>query len=367
VVWDVTRQVENELALARAREQLELLASLNEQHALHDSLTQLGNRRKLLPRLEAALASGDPWLMVLFDLDGFKQYNDTFGHPAGDALLIRLAGRLVKAVPTGSAFRLGGDEFLVLTRADVDVEELLAVSAHALTEEGDGFTIGASFGAVFIPEETTDASTALHLCDQRLYNEKRRLSARRGRPQDALLEALNAREPSLESQANEVADLAVAVGGRLGLEPVALALLRQAALLHDIGKIGIPDSVLTKPGPLTEHEWQFVRQHTLIGERILAASPALIDVAGIVRSTHERLDGTGYPDGLSDAEIPLEARIISACDAYSSMTGERAYRPPLAPGEAIAELERHAGTQFDPGVVEVLAAVAASAIPKLTP
>jgi two-component system, cell cycle response regulator len=270
-------------------------------------------------------------------------------------------------VPTGSAFRLGGDEFLVLTRADVDVEELLAVSAHALTEEGDGFTIGASFGAVFIPEETTDASTALHLCDQRLYNEKRRLSARRGRPQDALLEALNAREPSLESQANEVADLAVAVGGRLGLEPVALALLRQAALLHDIGKIGIPDSVLTKPGPLTEHEWQFVRQHTLIGERILAASPALIDVAGIVRSTHERLDGTGYPDGLSDAEIPLEARIISACDAYSSMTGERAYRPPLAPGEAIAELERHAGTQFDPGVVEVLAAVAASAIPKLTP
>jgi diguanylate cyclase (GGDEF)-like protein len=366
VVWDVTGQVENEGELARAREQLELLASLNEQHALHDSLTQLGNRRKLLPRLEAALVSGAPWLMVLFDLDGFKQYNDTFGHPAGDALLIRLASRLADAVPAESAFRLGGDEFLVLTHADIDVEKLLAASARALGEEGDGFTISASFGAVFLPEETTDASTALHLCDQRLYNEKRRRSARRGRPQDALLEALNARQPSLESQANEVADLAVAVGGRLGLEPVALALLRQAALLHDIGKIGIPDSVLTKPGALSEHEWEFVRQHTLIGERILAASPALVDVAGIVRSTHERMDGTGYPDGLSGPDIALEARIISACDAYSSMIGNRTYRSPLSTSQAIAELERHARTQFDPRVVEVLAAVAATAIPKLS-
>ena len=182
-----------------------------------------------------------------------------------------------------------------------------------------------------------------------------------------MLEALNAREPSLESQANEVADLAVAVGGRLGLDPAGLAHLRQAALLHDIGKIGIPDSVLTKPGPLTEAEWTFVRQHTLIGERILAASPALIDVAGIVRSTHERMDGTGYPDGLAGPQIALEARIIAACDAYSSMIGERTYRAPLTPGEAIAELERHAGSQFDPDVVEVLSAVAASAIPKLTP
>jgi HD-GYP domain-containing protein (c-di-GMP phosphodiesterase class II) len=269
-------------------------------------------------------------------------------------------------VPAESAFRLGGDEFLVLTHADVDVEKLLAASARALGEEGDGFTISASFGAVFLPEETTDASTALHLCDQRLYNEKRRRSARRGRPQDALLEALNARQPSLESQANEVADLAVAVGGRLGLEPVALALLRQAALLHDIGKIGIPDSVLTKPGALSEHEWEFVRQHTLIGERILAASPALVDVAGIVRSTHERMDGAGYPDGLAGPDIALEARIISACDAYSSMIGDRTYRSPLSTSQAIAELERHARTQFDPRVVEVLAAVAATAIPKLS-
>jgi len=161
IVSDVTRQVEAELQLAHAREQLEQLAAENEQHALHDALTRLGNRRKLLPLLEAALRSGDAWLMVLFDLDGFKRYNDTFGHPAGDELLVRLATRLRDAMPSDSAFRLGGDEFLVLTRANIDVERLLEDAARALSEDGDGFGISASFGTVFLPEETRDASVAL--------------------------------------------------------------------------------------------------------------------------------------------------------------------------------------------------------------
>jgi diguanylate cyclase (GGDEF)-like protein len=344
---------------ARARADLERLASVNEQHALHDALTGLGNRRKLLPRLEVAATSGDAWLMALFDLDGFKQYNDTFGHPAGDALLVRLATRLREAMPADSAYRLGGDEFVVLTRAEVDVEQLLQQAACALGEDGDGFQISASFGAVFLPEETRDASAALHLCDQRLYNEKSRRSARRGRPQDVLLEALNAREPSLEPHSADVANLAEAVGARLGLDAGTLARLKQAALLHDIGKIGIPDSVLAKPGPLSDQEWNFVRRHTIIGERILAASPALTDVARIVRSTHERIDGTGYPDGLRDDQIPLEARIISACDAYCSMTSQRSYRPELSQTAAIAELERHAGTQFDAPIVGMLATIVA--------
>jgi diguanylate cyclase (GGDEF)-like protein/putative nucleotidyltransferase with HDIG domain len=360
IVSDVTRQVEAERHLALAREQLEQLASVNEQHALHDALTGLGNRRKLLPRLDLALTSGVPWLMALFDLDGFKRYNDTFGHLAGDDLLVRLATRLREAMPVDTAFRLGGDEFLVLTRADTDVEKLLGQAAHALSEDGDGFSIRASFGAAFLPEETNDPSAALHLCDQRLYNEKSRRSARRGRPQDALLEALHAREPSLEVHSSDVANMAEAVGARLGLDAGTLARLKQAALLHDIGKIGIPDSVLSKPGPLSDDEWTFIRRHTIIGERILAASPALTDVARIVRSTHERVDGTGYPDGLRGGAIPIEARIISVCDAYSSMTSERTYRPELSQADAIRELELHAGTQFDPTIVELLAAVMAA-------
>jgi len=172
---------------------------VNEQHALHDALTGLGNRRKLLLRLDAALVAGGPWLMALFDLDGFKRYNDTFGHPAGDDLLVRLATRIREAMPAEAAFRFGGDEFLVLAPAKLDVEGLLERAARALSEDGEGFRISASFGAVFLPEETSDPSTALHLCDQRLYNEKSRRAGRRGRPQDVLLEALNAHEPSLDS------------------------------------------------------------------------------------------------------------------------------------------------------------------------
>jgi diguanylate cyclase (GGDEF)-like protein len=295
--------------------------------------------------------------MALFDLDGFKRYNDTFGHPAGDALLVRLATRLRAAMPSDAAFRFGGDEFLILTAADGDVERLLAQAALALTEEGTGFNVTASFGAVLLPDETRDPSTALQLCDQRLYNEKSRRSARRGRPQDVLLEALNAREPDLEGHSHDVADLAVEVGARFGLEAEGLAQLKQAALLHDIGKIGIPDTVLSKPGPLNDAEWNFIRRHTIIGERILAASPALVDVARIVRSTHENFDGAGYPDGLSGAAIPIEARIISICDAYCSMTSERSYRPPLRGAEALAELARCAGTQFDPTLVELLTSI----------
>ena len=366
IVSDVTRQVEAEQQLAQAREQLERLSSVNEQHALHDALTGLGNRRKLLLRLDAALVAGGPWLMALFDLDGFKRYNDTFGHPAGDDLLVRLATRIREAMPAEAAFRFGGDEFLVLAPAKLDVEGLLERAARALSEDGEGFRISASFGAVFLPEETSDPSTALHLCDQRLYNEKSRRAGRRGRPQDVLLEALNAHEPSLELHSTEVANLAVAVGARLGLGAETLARLKQAALLHDIGKIGIPDSVLSKPGPLSDAEWKFIRRHTIIGERILAASPALTDVARIVRSTHERVDGTGYPDGLSGEDIAVEARVISACDAYLSMTSERTYRPELSQADAIAELERNAGTQFDRTIVELLTTVVVAEHSRLT-
>jgi diguanylate cyclase (GGDEF)-like protein len=355
IVSDVTRQVEAERQLAHARDQLEQLAAVHEHHALHDALTGLGNRRKLLLRLTAALATGEPWLMGLFDLDGFKRYNDTFGHPAGDELLVRLASRLDEAMPQDAAFRLGGDEFLILTPANVDVEQLLELAARALSEAGNGFRVASCFGAVFLPEETSDPSAALQICDQRLYNEKSRRSDRRGRPQDMLLEALHARAPELEHRSNLVATLAAGVGARLPLGADALARVKQAALLHDIGKIGIPDSVLSKPGPLSDDERSFVRRHTVIGERILAASPSLRDVARIVRSTHERIDGAGYPDGLSGDQICIEARVISVCDAYASMTSERSYGPLLTPAEALAELNRCAGTQFDPHLVALLA------------
>jgi HD-GYP domain-containing protein (c-di-GMP phosphodiesterase class II) len=142
----------------------------------------------------------------------------------------------------------------------------------------------------------------------------------------------------------------------LGLRRDELEELERVAQLHDLGKLAVPDEILSKPGALDEREWEFVRQHTIVGERILRASPALRSVAGIVRASHENWDGTGYPDGVAGEEIPLAARIVHACNAFVAMTSDRPYRTTLPVEEALDELERCAGTQFDPTVVRVLVA-----------
>jgi len=142
----------------------------------------------------------------------------------------------------------------------------------------------------------------------------------------------------------------------MGLPDDVVDQVRIAAELHDIGKVAIPDAVIRKPGPLDEHEWAFIAQHTIIGERILRAAPSLASVASIVRSSHERLDGAGYPDGIAGDAIPIGARIIFVCDAFDAMTSARPYARPKTPTEALAELQRCAGTQFDPAVVTAFAA-----------
>jgi HD-GYP domain-containing protein (c-di-GMP phosphodiesterase class II) len=150
----------------------------------------------------------------------------------------------------------------------------------------------------------------------------------------------------------DVVDLSVRVAERLGLNAEEVEQIGQAAELHDIGKVAIPDAILHKPGPLDEHEWAFIRRHTLIGERIIDAAPALGRVAALVRSTHERFDGGGYPDGLAGSQIPLGSRIVAICDAFDAMTTDRSYRTGMRPEEALLELRQCAGTQFDPVAVE---------------
>jgi two-component system cell cycle response regulator len=341
------------------REKTQLLELMRRQ-AVTDSLTGLGNRRQLLGDLEGALASGEesgPRLLAVFDLDGFKFYNDTFGHPAGDVLLARLAANLARVVePVGSSYRLGGDEFCVLAAgANEETGTFLDAAAAALGAEGEGFRVTSSFGAVFLPEEATTPSEALRLADQRLYAQKRR-RAERGHPHEMLLQALYEREPDLRPHVQGVANTACAVGLALGLAGDKLDELRLAARLHDVGKLAIPDSVLQKPGPLDVAEWAFMKEHTVIGERILSSAPMLREVARVVRATHERWDGGGYPDGLSGLEIPLAARIIAVCDAFSAMTSTRPYRDPADRDAALAELWLCAGSQFDPEVVAVFCA-----------
>ena len=172
----------------------------------------------------------------------------------------------------------------------------------------------------------------------------------------ALLEALSVREPELQAQLAGVGTLAGDVGRMLGLRRDELEELDRAAQLHDLGKLAVPDEILSKPGPLDEREWAFVRQHTIVGERILRASPALRSVATVVRASHENWDGSGYPDQTAGDDIPLASRIIRVCNAFVAMTSERAYRAAFSVDEALNELMRCAGTDFDPTVVRVLVA-----------
>jgi len=339
------------------------LFELTRHESITDALTGLGNRRRLLRDLDRLLdgsrgSEAERNLLMIFDLDGFKGYNDSFGHPAGDALLARLGSKLA-AVPTaeGGAYRLGGDEFcLVVPVGEGGAEPIIDQACTALSERGVGFEIGSSFGAVLLPEEAADASRALHVADERLYAQKHSRRIETDHTMDALLEALSLREPDLHMHLDLVGSLALETGLKLGLRRDELDELERAAQLHDLGKLAVPDEILHKAAPLDEREWAFVRHHPLVGERILRASPALRNVATIVRSTHERWDGAGYPDGLTGHEIPVGSRIISACDAFTAMTSARPYRTALSTDDALAELERVAGTQFDPAVVSVLAA-----------
>jgi two-component system cell cycle response regulator len=330
--------------------------------AASDALTGLGNRRSLIAELERRLAADEPEpaVLALFDLDGFKAYNDAFGHPAGDLLLRRLGAHLAEIGGREAAFRMGGDEFCILLPAEGSAD-LVGRAQLALSESGEGFTVGASAGTVALPAEARTVSEALAIADRRMYAKKRegRTSAS-NQSKDVLLRAVHERSPNLGAHGGEVAELAERTARHLGLEADIVRAVRQGAELHDIGKLAIPDTILNKPGTLDDAEWGFMRRHTLVGERILAAAPALVDVARLVRASHERWDGNGYPDGLAGAEIPLGARVIAVCDAWDAMVTDRPYRRALPREEALAEIERCAGTQFDPEVVEAFRAVLAT-------
>jgi diguanylate cyclase (GGDEF)-like protein/PAS domain S-box-containing protein len=332
--------------------------------ALHDPLTGLGNRRALLADLQARLDRASPkrpLLLQLFDLDGFKTYNDAYGHPAGDSLLTRMASRLQESlVDRATAYRMGGDEFCVLSLFTTDDHEAIArIAREALTERGEGFEVTASHGSVVLPAEASTPTDALRVADRRMYARKTSSSRSSAGQQsaDVLLRILSERSETLGIHLDEVTALCDAVADKLGMPEEERAALLQAASLHDVGKVAVPDDILHKPGPLDEREWEFMRRHTVIGERILAAAPALTRASKLVRASHERFDGKGYPDGLAGEQIPLGARVIAVCDAYDAMVSARPYRAPMEWARALAELRRCAGDQFDPEVVEVFAEV----------
>lgn len=340
--------------------------------SLTDELTGLANRRALMLDLERAIRrpaeTGSLRLLALFDLDGFKLYNDTFGHPAGDALLERLGERLrLFAAPTGRVYRLGGDEFCLLAECTAaEVDAIIAGATAALSERGEGFSVTASQGSVLLPSEAGSLEEAMQLADRRMYANKVSERASAGsQSRDVLLMALRERQPALADQAVDVGELALAVAEELGMGAEQRDETYRAAQLHETGKMAIPDAILNKPGPLEDAEWEFVRQHTLIGERIIASAAALVPVARLVRSSSERWDGSGYPDSLHGEQIPLGSRVVAVCDAYAAMITERPYSVAMVPARALEELRRGAGSQFDPEVVVAFEAVATRREPSI--
>lgn len=347
----------------------EALLGLSREEASTDVLTGLGNRRALIDELSSAVTrqapGGHELLIAIFDLDGFKQYNDSFGHAAGDALLTRLGARLSAAVAgSGTTYRMGGDEFCMLAWSAPDsAAALLDDALMALNDRGDGWHISCSQGAVWIPSEAATPSEALKTADVRMYANKASRSSTGRQVADALLQVLNEQDKGMNAHGDHVAELSAEVAEALHQPELEVQRIRLAATLHDIGKTAIPESVLNKPGPLDEQEWAFIHRHTLVGERIVHAAPALAGTAPLIRSSHERLDGSGYPDGLRGEQIPLGARIIAVCDAYDAMTTDRSYRSAGTVDAAVEELRRCAGSQFDPDVVDALCQTAIPVIP----
>jgi diguanylate cyclase (GGDEF)-like protein len=352
--------------------------------ALTDPLTGLGNHRHFHDRLERELVrardQGASLTLCLVDVDDFKRVNDRFGHPAGDRVLSQLAARLRQ---DGETFRLGGDEFALLLpgcqeRAGILVGEAVVDRIAALELEQIG-SVTVSAGVATFPVDASGRDELIGLADGALYwakeygknrarasrpdvvelAELKRLAsgpdrAARFRAAASLAHAVDERDAYTGSHSERVAELSARIAARLGLSREEIEFTRLAASLHDLGKLAVPEEILRKPGPLTDSERLVLERHPQIGFRMLETL-GISPVADSVLHHHERWDGGGYPDGLPEEEIPLGARIIFVADAYDAMTSERVYRHRLSPLDAMAELGRCAGTQFDPEVVEALA------------
>jgi diguanylate cyclase (GGDEF)-like protein/putative nucleotidyltransferase with HDIG domain len=352
--------------------------------ALTDPLTGLGNHRHFHERLERELRNAHekrlPLTLCLVDVDDFKRINDRFGHPAGDRVLSQLASRLRQS---GEAFRLGGDEFALLLPGYDESAALTAATSvveRISTLELDQLgPVTVSAGVATSPVHAADRDELIRLADSALYwakeygknrvrayrpdvielAELKRLAsgpdrAARFRAAASLARAVDARDVYTGSHSQRVADLAARTARRLGLPDEEVELTRLAASLHDLGKLAIPEEILRKPGPLTDPERIVLERHPQIGFRMLE-SLGVDPVAEWVLHHHERWDGSGYPDGLPGDNIPLGARIIFVADAYDAMTSERVYRRRVTPDQAIAELQRCAGSQFDPEIVDAFA------------
>jgi diguanylate cyclase (GGDEF)-like protein len=365
------------------------LAHLRER-SITDSVTGTFNQRHLydrLPReLAEATAEGLSASVIAFDVADFREIVTMFGQDEGDRVLSLLADILHTESPEGAhAYRVGSDEFIVVVRGysagDGAALARRVCGRAASTIAVNSAPIGLSAGVAVCPDDSSDASTlvsralacqqlarsaegldvvvydaeVVDAADPLVRLEKARLSSHRSKLR-ALASALDQRDVNTRFRSEAVAEIARAFAQHIGLSAEQARTLEVAAQLHNIGYTGIPDGVLLKEGPLNDQEWAVVRQHPVLGEKLLAPA-GMPEILPAVRSHHERWDGGGYPDGLIGPDIPLEARALAICDAFEAMMSSRRYRPAMTATEALEELEARAGTQFDPALVREFVAM----------
>ena len=358
--------------------------------AATDPLTGLGNHRafhkQLQDRVDAAHDSCSNLGLILLDIDGFKEVNDTRGHQAGDEVLRCVAKALADVADKENCYRYGGDELAILVPgADRPTATELARSVRSTVaeislDEGPGVTV--SVGVAVFPESGTTAKEIVYRADMAMYNAKATGKNRVNvwgssldehldgvAPQSddsgrrhadvvaALTSALRAKDPQTKDHAERCSWYSSELAAELGCSGAEISVLRVGSLLHDIGKLVVPDDVLLKPGPLTAAEMKRMRRHPTDGANTLSNVPSAADAVPVIRHHHERFDGTGYPDGLSGDDIPMGARILLVADAFDAMTEDRPYRKAMPVADAIAELKRFSGTQFDPAVVDAFLVV----------
>lgn len=350
----VSSQVATAIERKRTEERIKHLS-------FHDSLTGLYNRAYFEEELKRMNNPRyHPLSIISLDINGLKVINDTFGHDQGDKLLQHLTSLLTSISRKGDIIaRVGGDEFAILlpsTSSQVALDFCQRIRKVCLKDDIEPayLKVNLALGHVTQEGEYKDINTLLKEVDQNMYRDK--LFSAKSKEKhllDSFSMILAERDSHTEDHAKRLQELALALGKRVGLTEYQLNNLKLLALLHDIGKIGIPDNILFKTYTLTPSEWEKMKAHPQIGYRMAKNIPDFATIAHEILYHHEHWDGSGYPEGLKGEEIPLLSRIISIVDAYDVMQSRRPYKGAVSKAKALEEVKRYAGTQFDPQLVEI--------------